>query len=109
VTPINTATNRALKPIKVGNYASAIVITPDGKTVYVGSGPGVTPFSTVTGKAGKSIRIRNGADMIAITPNGKTAYVLNPGASTVTPINAATNKASTPIKAGTGNYIAITP
>ncbi len=32
VTPINTATNKALKAIKVGNDPRAIAITPDGKT-----------------------------------------------------------------------------
>ena len=35
VTPINTATNTALKPIKVGRSPVAIAITPDGKTAYV--------------------------------------------------------------------------
>jgi len=32
VTPISTATNKALKPITVGSVPDAIVITPDGKT-----------------------------------------------------------------------------
>jgi DNA-binding beta-propeller fold protein YncE len=37
VTPINTATNTALRPIKVGRGARAIAITPNGKTAYVAS------------------------------------------------------------------------
>jgi hypothetical protein len=32
VTPIRIATNTAGKPIKVGNGAFAIAITPDGRT-----------------------------------------------------------------------------
>src|ERR1700678_649794 len=35
VTPINTAPNVALKPVKVGSGPDAIAITPDGKTAYV--------------------------------------------------------------------------
>src|SRR5215472_8962236 len=35
VTPIRTATNTALPPIKVGPNPEALAITPDGKTVYV--------------------------------------------------------------------------
>ena len=35
VTPIRTATNTALKSIKVGVHPDAIAITPDGKTAYV--------------------------------------------------------------------------
>ncbi len=34
VTPIRTATNKALTPIKVGAYPCSIAITPDGKTAY---------------------------------------------------------------------------
>src|SRR5262249_40306894 len=35
VTPIRTATNTALPPIKVGRAPDTLAITPDGKTVYV--------------------------------------------------------------------------
>ena len=37
MTPITTATNTAGKPIKVGKRPQTIVVTPDGKTVYVGN------------------------------------------------------------------------
>jgi len=119
VTPISTATNTALTPIPVGQYPSAIAITPDGRTAYVvndGSGT-VTPISTATNTAGKAIRFGEqglvaGADHIAITPDGRTAYVTNynsyPG--TVTPISTATNTALTPIEVTSGAVgIAITP
>jgi YVTN family beta-propeller protein len=38
VTPIDTATNRVLKAIKVGFDPLAIAITPGGKTAYVAVG-----------------------------------------------------------------------
>ena len=53
VTPIRTATNTALPPIKAGRHPDAIAITPDGKTAYVandGSGT-VTPIRTATNTA----------------------------------------------------------
>ena len=35
VTPIRTATNTALPPIRTGGNPIEIAITPDGKTAYV--------------------------------------------------------------------------
>ncbi|MGD0378152.1 MAG: hypothetical protein ABSB01_26715 [Streptosporangiaceae bacterium] len=57
VTPINTATNKASKLIKIAGAPSAIAITPNGKTAYIVSfDPGtVTPINTATNKAGKAI------------------------------------------------------
>ena len=37
VTPISTATNKAGKPITVGQWSAAIVVSPNGKMVYVAS------------------------------------------------------------------------
>jgi DNA-binding beta-propeller fold protein YncE len=54
VTPIRTATGRALKAIKVGKYPGDIAITPDGKTAYVIIRQGVVPISTATNTAGPS-------------------------------------------------------
>jgi DNA-binding beta-propeller fold protein YncE len=77
VTPINTATNTALKAIKAGSagsYPSAIAITPNGRTAYITSAvtslaPGtVTPINTATNTAGKAIRVGSGPLYIAITP-----------------------------------------
>ncbi len=56
MTPINTATSKALKAIKVGGVW-AIAITPNGKTAYVTNyaSPGaVTPINTATNKAWNS-------------------------------------------------------
>src|SRR5262252_769121 len=79
VTPIRTATNTALRPIRLGKRRSpcAIAITPDGKTAYVASyGPGpaflgtVTPIRTATNTALRPVKVGPGPWAIAITPNG---------------------------------------
>jgi len=70
VTPIRTATNTALRPIKAGASANAIAITPDGKTAYVTnefSGT-VTPIRTATNTALRPIKAGLRPDAIAITP-----------------------------------------
>jgi len=75
VTPINTASNQALKAIRVGKGLLAVAITPDGKTAYIAnplSGT-VTPISTATNKALKPITVGSVPDAIVITPDGKTA------------------------------------
>jgi YVTN family beta-propeller protein len=70
VTPIQTATNTALKPVKVGRNAVAIAITPDGKTAYVVNlnSRTVTPIRTATNTALKPVKIRGIPVAIAITP-----------------------------------------
>jgi YVTN family beta-propeller protein len=112
VTPINTATGKPLKAIRVGTNPGAIAITPNGRTAYVvNSGSGtVTPIRTATNKAGTAITVGKDPRYIAITPDGKTAYVVNYRSNTVTPIRTGTNKAGKAIKVGIGpGAIAITP
>ena len=122
VTPIFTATNTAGKPIKVGLTASAIAITPNGRTAYVVSEASgtVTPIFTATNRTGKPIKIPYsssyapsgdpGQTLIVSTPNGKTVYAASQSAGTVTPIFTATNTAGKPIKVGKDPFdLAITP
>ena len=124
VTPIRTATNTALKPVKTGRLPQAIAITPDGTTAYVTSGllgtvtrPGtVTPIRVATNTALARIKVGGLPGPIAITPDGKTAYVVKDSftprgfSGTVVPIRTATNTALSPVKVGRGaSAIAITP
>ncbi len=70
MTPILTATNTALAPIRVGGNPWAIAITPDGKTAYVAnlqSGT-VTPIRTATNQTLRPIKVGSLAGTIAITP-----------------------------------------
>jgi DNA-binding beta-propeller fold protein YncE len=115
IVPIDTATNRAGKPIPIKGNMGDIAVTPDGKTAYVASGDllgeqvgTVTPISTATNTPGRPIRIRGGAGIVAITPDGKTAYV--GGWDKITPISTATNTPGRPILIyGAAEDIAITP
>ncbi len=126
VVPVNTATNKAGQPIKVGPGPVALAITPDGKTAYAANSGGlpqargqpppgsVTPIRTATGTALQPVKVGSGGgsgpDAIAITPDGETAYVPSYSPGTVTLIRTATNTALKPIKAGTYPVaIAITP
>jgi hypothetical protein len=70
VTPINTGTNTAGKPIRLSVYADQIVITPDGKTVYAAAVNRVIPISTATNTPGKPIHIpiRGAHPSAVITP-----------------------------------------
>jgi len=70
VTPISTATNRPRRPVRVACGPYTIVVTPDGKTVWVGSSNWVTPISTATDRAGTPITFRGNlvAMVIGLTP-----------------------------------------
>lgn len=59
VTPVRTATNTALTPIRVGRHPEGIAVTPDSKTVYVANylAGTVTPIQAATGKALKPIKV----------------------------------------------------
>ena len=111
ITPIRTATNRALRPVFIGHNPFALAVTPDGKTVYADSGDRVTPIRTATNTARRAIRVGPGFSFaMAVTPDGKTVYVLK--VHTVIPIRIGVplNKAGKPIKVGTfPEVIAITP
>jgi DNA-binding beta-propeller fold protein YncE len=117
VTPIRTATNTALAPVKVRPHPDAIAITPDGTTAYaVSTGESnnsgtVTPIRTATNMPLAPVKVGGDPVAIAITPDGRTAYVASLASATVTPIRTATNTPLTPIKVGhSAHYtIAITP
>jgi hypothetical protein len=72
--PISTATNTPGKPIHVRGM-SGVAITPDGKTIYAGTGDTVIPISTATNKPGRPIHFRAEIFTIAVNADGKTAYV----------------------------------
>jgi hypothetical protein len=113
---IGTATNTASKLTKCTPYGcGAMALTPDGKTLYVidqvalNAPRTVTVIQTASNTVLTTITLPvprgpNHLFKIAITPNGKTAYVLDesyngqPGASSVVPINVATNTPLAPVK-----------
>ncbi len=86
--PINTATSKPGREIRVGCFEGDLVITPNGKTIYIVCpvGNAVIPVNTHTGKAGRRIRVGDFPGPIAVTPDGKTVFVGNRGSASVTPI-----------------------
>jgi YVTN family beta-propeller protein len=102
VTPIDTVTNTAGSPIKVGKAPfgpDGVVITPGGRNVYalnVDSGT-VTPIDTTTNRAGPSIRV--GGEPWLMVVAGHQAWVLclgpaaKPGTGSLVPISTVTNTA----------------
>jgi hyaluronoglucosaminidase len=73
VVPLSTVTHRAGKPIRVGAFPDAVVVTPDGRTVLVACDKSVYRISTATRHA-HQIRLTFDPAWIAITPDGKTAW-----------------------------------
>jgi DNA-binding beta-propeller fold protein YncE len=97
VTPVQTTTGKAGRPIQIGGAPRAMLMTPNGRTGYVLEPPyGVAVVSFVTNTAAGFIKIRDANDFV-ITPNGKTLYVVNGDGSTVTPVDVATDTALRPI------------
>jgi DNA-binding beta-propeller fold protein YncE len=125
VTPIRTATDTKLAPIKLPHYDASypyvIAVTPNGRTAYVVEGVqegkpnanSVIPIRlrTHTALAPIPIEASGLADGLVIAPDGRTAYVLSSRA--VTPIDTATNRAgpaiNLPATAGYAYYVAMAP
>jgi DNA-binding beta-propeller fold protein YncE len=107
VVPIDTATNTALRPVKIsaGGLADSIAVSPDGKTIYVATfwvnhRSAVTPISTAsnTPLTPRPIWLSpySGASL-AIAPDGNTAYVYG-NSGYVTPVNLHTDRVLRAIK-----------
>jgi DNA-binding beta-propeller fold protein YncE len=70
--------------LRVGDSPSAVVVSPDGRTVYLAnSDDSITPVSAVTGKAGRPIAISGGSPGsfpgnggMTITPDGRTLFTV---------------------------------
>lgn len=123
VVPINVATNTVGTPVILDAATSrvmGIAITPDGTTAYITdvTPDSVIPFTIATGTVGTRIPIDvpvvvGGPEPtgIAITPDGTTAFTADQrgAASTVTPIDLASNTALAPIVSGAAPPPAASP
>lgn len=107
VTVIRTATNSIVKRIPV-NYAMALAMAPDGKTVYAGGGAAdtgagqVIPISTASNTAGPPVTVSPDGDItaLAVTPDGSAVYAALGYNDEVVPVDTATQTAETPIPVG---------
>ena len=117
LTPITTATGKAGRPLKLWSPAVAMLMTPDGRFIYVSDYYHgiVTVVRTATNSIVTRITV-NDAMALAMAPDGKTVYAggADPvtGAGEVTPVSTATNTAGAPIMVspdGDVTAIAVTP
>lgn len=114
VTPIDVATNRAGRPITVGNGPIAVAVTPGG-TAYVANldSQSVTPVDVATRTASAAIAVPGGP--VALLATSRAVYVLDAPSSTaagnnVVPISLATGAPGRPISVPKGaQYLALAP
>ena len=92
--PVNLATRKILAPINLPGVASWMLLTPDGKKLYVLEQLAytVSAIRTATRTLAGEIKVGTSMAGLAVTPDGRTVYVIN-GAMSLTPIRTATNRA----------------
>jgi DNA-binding beta-propeller fold protein YncE len=106
ITPVDTSTNTALKPIKILGEPAGITFTPGSQMAYTItlSPPVVVPIRVATGTALPPITLGHDVQPydLAITPGGKRAYVVATidGPLGLVPIDLATGTVLQPIKTG---------
>ena len=95
ITEVNAANNSVIATAPFANNANGVVVTPDGKRMYVSNRDvgQVTVFSTATNVPLVVIPVGNGNDNLglAVSPDGSLVYVANQSSGTVTVIATATN------------------
>jgi len=101
VTPVNVATGKPGRPVRVGALPDEMVMTPDGRTLYAIAGASYGPgepsgpwsvfmISVQSGKLIKSVRIDSPV-ALTVAPTGAMLYVRT-GGNSVIAINAVTGK-----------------
>ncbi|HUD38671.1 MAG TPA: YncE family protein [Streptosporangiaceae bacterium] len=105
VTPIQVATNTAMKPIKVGGSPTSIAFTPKGRFAYITTASPGTVVSINTGNRKVRTPIKIGGDPTEITlsPSGELGFVIDSGH--VIQIDTAVNRSEKPIVAA--DYVVI--
>lgn len=101
---IDTATDTVVGKVPVGNHPAHVVVSPDGRWVYVTNG-GDNTVSVVDAGAMKEVAtIATGAfpHGIRLSPDGQQAYVANLKGGTVSVIDTASRKEVESIPVGKG-------
>ena len=112
VTPINTVTNTACRPVNLSGVPNALAITPDGRTAYVTNAISgtLTPVTIATGIADLPITVGERPVRHSHHPRRDQGIRGNDISGTVTPVTTVTNTAGHPIRVGNAPLgIAITP
>ena len=114
LTAISLANGNVERTIWIYGQPRSMVITPDGKTLYVSNfaRDDVLPISVATFEAGRAIKAGPGPGPMVITPNGRSLFVVDVGgfSRTVTPISVGAGTARAAIAVGRAPLAAaITP
>jgi YVTN family beta-propeller protein len=111
VAVLDTGTNAVIKRIPVPPGPHGLVITPDGRLVYVSSDGAstVSVIDTTTDAVTASIEVGQTPHGLALTPNGKTVLVAGFGTSQLTFIDVATNRVTGRVSVPSPHNLAITP
>ena len=111
VAVLDTSTNQVRSTIPVPPGPHGVVITPDGRWVYVSSDGAstVSVIDTNTDSVTKSIEVGQTPHGLAITPDGSTVLVAGFGTSQVEAIDTATNQVTWKVGVANPHNFAITP
>lgn len=118
VSVIDTAANKVVATVPVGNGPLGIAITPDGKRAYVANllGPGsddgsfaVSVIDTTSNEVLATVPVARAPFGVAIAPDGKNAYVAV-GSHNVSVIDTAINKVVVTVRVEESpHFVAISP
>jgi YVTN family beta-propeller protein len=115
VAVIDTGTNTVVQsvlgsPGPSGPIANQLVVTPDGKYVYVPAGSNdVAVIATDSNTIIKTVEVGSTPIGIAVTPDGAHVYVANQGSNTVSVINTASDTVADTVPVAGPSYISIIP
>jgi len=111
VAVLDTGTNHVIKTIAVPAGPHGMVITPDGRVVYVSSDGAstVSVIDTTTDAVKANIEVGKTPHGLALSPDAKTVLVAGFGTNQLSFIDVATNTVSGGVPVPSPHNIAITP
>ena len=111
VAVLDTGTNHVIKTIPVPAGPHGMVITPDGRLVYVSSDGAstVSVIDTTTDAVKANIEVGTTPHGLALTPDAKTVLVAGFGTNQLSFIDVATNAVSGSVPVPSPHNLAITP
>jgi YVTN family beta-propeller protein len=113
VSVINTANNKVIATIPVGDGTFGVAVSPDGSRVYVTNNDAetVSVIDTATNTVIATITGAGNSIGVAVSPDGRKVYIANTGIQSVSVIDTATNALETNIAIGLrpGNEVEVFP
>ena len=111
VAVLDTGSNRVLRTIPIPAGPHGLVITPDGRTVYVSSDGAstVSVIDTATDQVTRTIEVGKMPHGLAITPDGRQVLVAVFGTSQVAFIDTASNRVVAHVPVPSPHNFAISP